>query len=175
MSFMFKHLKSYQLFESLKDEYETKLREIKLQETNLLLDTKKQVDEYMYYILDDYQKDNSEDEVKDNGRSFVIVYKNINCKLNCLDNDWTEYDKFISLVEKVSERIKKEFEVSVKLKASLLYEASRPMAYRQTHRHDIYNYAVTIDKVKEYIKLVKNSQREARPDYHTLEVEIIVS
>lgn len=169
------YLKSYQLFESLKDEYEAKLREIKLQETNLLLDTKKQVDEYMYYILDDYQKDNSEDEVNDNGRSFVIVYKNINCKLNCLDNDWTEYDKFISLVEKVSERIKKEFEVSVKLKASLLYRG-----YRQTHqerdlRHDIYSYGITIEEVKKYIKIVKNSQRESRPDYHTLEVEIIVS
>jgi len=31
MSFMLKHLKSYQLFESLKDEYEAKLREIELQ------------------------------------------------------------------------------------------------------------------------------------------------
>jgi len=28
---MLKHLKSYQLFESLKDEYEAKLREIELQ------------------------------------------------------------------------------------------------------------------------------------------------
>lgn len=35
MSFMLKHLKTYQLFESLRDEYEVKLREIELHKKSL--------------------------------------------------------------------------------------------------------------------------------------------
>jgi hypothetical protein len=175
MNFMLKHLKSYQLFESLKDEYEAKLREIELQKKDLLQDTKRQIDEHMYYILDDYQKDNSEDEIKDNGRSFVIVYKNIFCKLDRLEDDWTECDKFISLLENIFERIEKEFEVSVKLRASFLFDAEGSFDGR-TEIHQIeHGFLTYIEKVKKWIDMVKDNQRESRPDYHTLQVEIVVS
>lgn len=171
MSSMLKHIKSYQLFESLKDEYDAKLIEIDIQRSSALNNIKKQVDEYMNYILDEYQKDNRGDYIDES--IFQIWYKNISCKLN--PSNWSECDKFIHSLENIFSKIEDEFEVTVEMRGSFLYSYGH-RGKIHSGEHDIENgHVVDIDKVKNYIDRVKKTTKGEIPDYHTFNVEICIS
>jgi hypothetical protein len=150
-------------------------------------DIKKQVDEYMNYILDDYQIDGYNDSISDTRLGkFVIYYKNIKCKLDILEGDykhtnWSECDEFISLLEKIFEMIEKELEVTVSLRANFLYDVGRAGTAAtinnigKVESHNIeHGLVTTIEKVKRWIDVMKNYKKGSIPEYHTLQVEIIV-
>jgi len=182
-----KYIKEFKIFESLRDEYVEKLRQIETQKKIALDGIKKQVDEYMNYILDDYQTDGYDDSISDTGLGkFVIYYKNIKCKLDILEGDykhtnWSECDEFISLLEKIFEMIEKEFEVTVNLRASFLYDvglggtAATINNVAKVESHNIeHGLVTTIEKLKRWIDMTKNYKKGSIPEYHTLKVEIIV-
>ena len=89
-------------FEGLKDDYQIKKDEIREISNKYLNQIKLVVDEYMYYILDDYQDTSEYDSISNT--DFLISYY-------CISVPMFKVAEFIRLLKSVSDRIEKDLEV----------------------------------------------------------------
>lgn len=154
-----RHIKEYSIFESLKDDYQQTIDDIERYQIDSLSKIKLKVDEFMYYILDEYQIDSSSDTI--DPKSFKIKYHQIECK-------FSDINKFINLFETVVNNIKSEFDIEYGLTSWIKISDTN-------HRyHEInYGHISNINEIKKWLDNYNNTQPNRRVNYDLFHFSIL--
>lgn len=109
-----KHLQTYSLFEGLRERWQDLMDDIEKLREKRLNEMKSEVDDYMHYILDEYQRDSSVDFIGGK-ESLYIEYNNIFVPFNVLESE------FLPILKDTSEKIQKEFELKFLIRSKFLF------------------------------------------------------
>lgn len=151
-----KYLKS---FESLRTDFTNKLKEIENEKISALNTIKNKVDVIMYDILDEYQEHNYDDSI--NPVFFKIEYKNIKFKWD--ENLKIIYD-FIDTLDRLSNRIKSEFDVNVRIRSFLFDKDGNQLGSPDGFSN--------LKELRERVDLVGKHIKPPIYDYIKIEIEI---
>lgn len=151
-------MKYLKTFESLRDDYAIKMREIETLKNKALKEIKSEVDDYMNYILDDYQIGSEQDEIVEiHEEKFNIRYGKIKVPFNELE------DKFLPLLKHVEKLLKDKLEVDLYLVGE--FELA-PVYGMGGGIHDLnFGHTSGITHLEKWIAYYNNTQPKVRNKY----------
>lgn len=150
-----KHLQTYSLFEGLRGKWQDLMVDIEKIRQKGLNEIKSEVDDYMHYILDEYQRDSSDDYIggKD---SLYIEYNNIFVPFDILESE------FLPILKDTSEQIQKEFELKFKIRGKFLFIDN----FMDGDAHSLNNWNLSdVGVLEKWIKGYNNTQEEVKHKY----------
>lgn len=150
-----KHLQSYSLFEGLKERWQDLMDDLERTKEKRLNEMKSEVDDYMHYILDEYQRDSSEDFIGGK-ESLYIEYNNIFVPFNSLEGE------FLPILKDTSEQLQKEFEIKFKIRGKFLFIDN----FMDGDAHPLNNWNLSdVEELEKWIKGYHNTQEEVKHKY----------
>ena len=116
MSFMLKHLKTYKIFESFKED----ILNFKSNLNNLKQEIKSEVDDYMNYFTDEFHSPNTDIDLILDNEYFEINYMDVVC-----DFSDKRLQEFINLLIEVEDRMKRNLDVKILISTKLFTKENK--------------------------------------------------
>jgi predicted transcriptional regulator len=152
------------LYESFREDFKKKMKEIQEIKNNFILGMKREIDEYMSYILDEYQENSDSDDWEIIIGNFRIKYENIVIPFEKLQSD------FMPLFEKVIENIENDLELEVTIIGFFVY-----LLNGEEKIHNLnYGHQSSIRELEIWLREYNNTNHKQKTSYKNLELTIIV-
>lgn len=155
MRFMLKHLKTYQLFESFKEDILDFKSNHLILLNNLKQEIKSEVDDYMNYFTDEFYSPNSSIGIDLDNECFEVYYMDVVC-----DFSDKSLQEFINLLREVENRMKKNLNVRILISTKLFTKKNKDQNFWEELRYgsflnlDTFTYAIkNVLKDDLYIKI----------------------